>query len=828
MKRYTLLMFCLTMLVLLTGMVYADGPGRRGDEWDRHYTTSSAIEGTVLDETAAPLAEAVVTVTRIGLPSFSAKDTTDDSGSWFVGKLMAGNYLVKAERAGYLLQYYDHSESQFSAKLIAVAQKDTVSEIKFDLARGAAISGTVYRDDNVTPIAGVEIAIIKNRDRILQTSSYKAVTDDAGQYLISGLVSGGYVIKASKQGYTSEYYKEAASRTEADTVQVTAPEEKSGIDFTLAQTNAIIGTITGKANGEPIADAWIAVYNTSMISARYIRAVAKVRSDSKGWYAITVKPGSYLVAAEAPGYSTQWFENVSTIDSATAVVVTEGEHSRADFALGGWGTVSGQVVDEKTSAPIANATIHAYNEHKGIGHKRTFTAVSAGDGTFSFSGLPSGSYVLDAQAAGYVKEYWQEADSLRNAKLVVVKSGIQVTDIRFTLGSGGAIAGTVTDAGDNTPLADVLVEVQSFRHRIKASGRTDAAGRYVISGLKSGSYMVSASISGYLPQWYDSVSTARNAGKVEVVLPNTTENIDFALSKIEPLPRSISGLVVDDSTGLPLENVSVKAIPVNSYRRSKTALTAMDGTYVIRGLADGSYILLIHATGYQGEFYDNVKSASEAKVVDVVSGSEVTGIDIGLSLQQLGAYRVAGCIKNRLGSAIEGALITFRTDEEIVATAVTAEDGSYSVESLPADSYSILASTIGFADVTSTVSVGNTINVYGLDMMVANTTTDVQTLSAQPAQFELAQNYPNPFNPSTQINFTLAQAGLVRLTVYDVLGREIKRLVDGAKAAGTYNAIWDGTNSQGEKIASGIYFYRLQFQGSSQSFNTLRRMIYIK
>jgi len=819
---------CLTMLVLLAGFAYADGPDRRGNEWDKHYTTNSAIEGKVLDDASAPLADAIVSVTRIGLPGFSASDTSDATGAWLVAKLMAGNYLVKAEKPGYLLQYYLSSATQSGAKLIALAQKDTVSNVQFNLAKGATISGTVYLSDNVTPVAGAEVTVYKKHDMRFQTASWVAKTDEAGKYSISGLQTGGYLLKAAKQGYSSEYYKDAASRSEADTVVVVAPQEKNSIDFTLAQTNAITGVITSKATGEPIADAWIAVYNQSTISARHIRAMGKVKSDSKGAYAISVEPGSYLVAAEATGYGSQWFDKVSTIDSATVVVVKTGEHSTANFVLGGWGSVSGIVVDEKTAVPIAKATIHAYNDVKGIGQKRSFTAVSAGDGTFSFAGLPSGSYVVDAQASGYVKEYWQEADSLRNAKLLTVKSGVQVKDIRFTLGTGGAIQGKVTDAGDHAAITDVLIEVQSARNRTKLSGHTDAAGNYVINGLKTGSYIVTASISGYISQWYDSVSTAKTATKVQVVAPKATENIDFALTKIESMPRSISGLVVDDSTGLPLENVVVKAIPVNSQNQSKKALTASDGTYALRGLASGSYILLINATGYRAEFYDNVKSASEAKAIEVVSAAEVTGIDIGLSLQQIGAYHFTGCVKNKSGKGIEGALITLKTDDESVAAAATAEDGTFSIENLPADSYTVSASTTGAADFATAITLGNTINVYGLGLTVTNSTTDVQTTSLQPAQFELAQNYPNPFNPSTQISYSLAQTGLVRLTVYDVLGREVKRLVDGEKAAGTFSAMWDGTNSSGEKIASGVYFYRLQFQGKSDSYSQLRRMLYIK
>jgi len=74
-----------------------------------------------------------------------------------------------------------------------------------------------------------------------------------------------------------------------------------------------------------------------------------------------------------------------------------------------------------------------------------------------------------------------------------------------------------------------------------------------------------------------------------------------------------------------------------------------------------------------------------------------------------------------------------------------------------------------------------------------------------PAQFALKQNYPNPFNPSTTIKYELPKASHVTLTVYDLLGREVARLVNDLEEPGYKTVEWNG----GE-LASGVYFYRLQ------------------
>jgi leucyl aminopeptidase len=85
-----------------------------------------------------------------------------------------------------------------------------------------------------------------------------------------------------------------------------------------------------------------------------------------------------------------------------------------------------------------------------------------------------------------------------------------------------------------------------------------------------------------------------------------------------------------------------------------------------------------------------------------------------------------------------------------------------------------------------------------------------------PVTARVYQNYPNPFNPETVIRYDLPEPGHVTLTVYDALGREVERLFDGTRDAGTYRARW---NAAGR--ASGVYFCRLRLDGSSQSIKMM-------
>ncbi|MBP6875733.1 MAG: T9SS type A sorting domain-containing protein [Candidatus Eisenbacteria bacterium] len=85
----------------------------------------------------------------------------------------------------------------------------------------------------------------------------------------------------------------------------------------------------------------------------------------------------------------------------------------------------------------------------------------------------------------------------------------------------------------------------------------------------------------------------------------------------------------------------------------------------------------------------------------------------------------------------------------------------------------------------------------------------------------LFQNRPNPFTPVTKIGFELAQAGRVELAIYSVDGRLIRTLINEERVAGSHEAIWDGCDAEGKKVASGVYFYKLAAPDIAES----RRMI---
>ncbi len=94
-----------------------------------------------------------------------------------------------------------------------------------------------------------------------------------------------------------------------------------------------------------------------------------------------------------------------------------------------------------------------------------------------------------------------------------------------------------------------------------------------------------------------------------------------------------------------------------------------------------------------------------------------------------------------------------------------------------------------------------------------------------PSTFALGANYPNPFNPATTIPLVLpAGAEEVDLTIYNVLGQPVRRVWAGSLAAGEHRLAWDGRDAQGQPVAAGVYWYRLQVDDQTR----IRKMVKIE
>ena len=181
--------------------------------------------------------------------------------------------------------------------------------------------------------------------------------------------------------------------------------------------------------------------------------------------------------------------------------------------------------------------------------------------------------------------------------------------------------------------------------------------------------------------------------------------------------------------------------------------------------------------------------------------------------------------------ALKDAMVYAKFNSGFVSWGSSIANGYYIVDSLPSGKYEIIADRMGYYSDFRSLMVGeiilDTINFFLTRVVGSN-----KQISSLPTSFMLFQNYPNPFNPLTTLNFDVppmhnnnppAHPGgkgvLVKLVVYDILGREVAVLVNEELSAGSYRIVWDASN-----YASGLYFYKL----ITDEFTQTRKMVLIK
>ena len=104
-------------------------------------------------------------------------------------------------------------------------------------------------------------------------------------------------------------------------------------------------------------------------------------------------------------------------------------------------------------------------------------------------------------------------------------------------------------------------------------------------------------------------------------------------------------------------------------------------------------------------------------------------------------------------------------------------------------------------------------------------TTDVKLIDNNvPQTYVLDQNYPNPFNPTTNIKYSIPKEGNVKIQVFDITGKLVTTLVDQNMSTGSYTVTWNGRNSSGQSVVSGIYLYRIQ----ANDFVAVKKMVMLK
>ena len=798
---------------------------------------NSLITGQITeDATGAPIEKALVWAHRIGNIRWFSKAITNEKGEYILRHLMPGKYVIYTDARSYIREWYDNARHYEEATPVKVAEKDTVVDINFGLSKGAAVAGLVTLQDSDSTLRGVHVVA---HSELTPKIKHHGLTDENGKYLIEGLISGKYIVMADKEGYHPEWYQEKSQMAEADPVKLTEPETTTDINFTLGTAMAITGKVVRARDGEPIHGAYVFAKNFQggVIPSLVVQ---HTRTNKNGEYILQVRrAGLYIVAADAEGYIGEIYKDAYKLVDATPVKVELDQHTTGiDFDLVSRGTISGRVVAETTKEPIEGAVVEAFAETYRIfpGHWPIYRARTDSNGFYTIENMASGKYRVKAFARDFMPEFYKEATNPGDATVVTVKDSTDLTDIDFTLIGGGVITGKVVSASDSLPLAKALVCVKQVKAdsnenvhtNFVKQALTEKDGSFVVKGLPSGEYIVWAKARGYKSLFYNNAENLVDATKVIVTAPDETPGIDFYLPELILEGGVIAGKIeaeVTDSTATsptePLEGAWVIAIPVSrklNVHLPYWTVTNENGEYTLNKLRPGKYFVAAWAPGYIGEYYDDARHWRQAKAIKVDSNAVVENIDFVLAPAPAGTYLISGQVTNATGQPIDHALIYAKTGSEFNGFAFTDGEGKYIIDNLIPGDYIIEANRVEYengyyggsdAGSAQTVAVGNGKQANNLNIQLTNASTAVdneQRAEALPTRFMIKQNYPNPFNPSTNINYYLPNDAEVTIKIYNLLGQNIRTLIDKPHDAGHFRIQWDGTNSAGNIVPSGLYF----------------------
>lgn len=805
---------------------------------------SASIRGVVTDEASGlPLVNAHVLVQRLGTIRWARSVRTDSSGGYVAQRLIPGFYVVRANARDYLPEYYDDQETLAEANVLTVNPEDSLTGIDLALGHGGTITGLVATEADSTPIAHALVSAI----HVVTKRKTHAVSHADGSYEIRALKEGDYQVLAAANGYKAEFYNDKAVSETPDLVRVTPPDSVHHIDFYLATSSAISGRVVDAGSGEPIARAKVHIFAMPILRNLFMRPIV-VLTDEHGEYIAGVRPGKYVVFANATGYFGEYFDDKESFLSADIVEVQQDTHTTGiDFDLDKLGSISGVVIDETSGEPIVDATVIAYKERDRLSPisiidaftrpAKAFRTKTDSTGAYVLDQIPPGKYIVRAHAPEYLPEFYQEATDPSGATPVVVDRSSEITDIDFTLEKGGAMSGTVTDSTTGAPLAGAAVTVWSDSLGKRKIAFTDRDGQYVVSGLPTGEYLAFASLKGYHGRFYDGVERKADATPIKVEAGMETAGIDFQLPRFKTRFGTITGVVMEEPdsnstvVATPIPGAFVLAVPLLPGPAHFDITDAL-GNYQITRLIPGEYIVVAWAPGHLLEFYKEAQHWRDATPVMAVSDQITDGIDFTLKAIERGPYRIRGRVRAKVrGSAdaiagkassdasLEGLVVYAFNDEGLLGSAITDEQGNFSIDEIPSGTYKIKVSGTGYSDgyfggadeqSAVSLSVGDGQNAENVEVEIEQTVTGIDDGGVLPEEFVLEQNYPNPFNPETTIRFALPKNAQVTLRVYNVLGQVVRTLVDKKLQAGVHELRWNGTQDNGAPVASGVYLLRLE------------------
>lgn len=501
------------------------------------------------------------------------------------------------------------------------------------------ISGVVTSVATGNPINLVDLDVFDSNGASVSITG--GTSGAGGVYTLTLPGPGTYTIRADSSragGRVDQYYDHAFLPSLATPITVTTGQTVSGIDFDLDNGVEIQGTIRSAANNQPIAGVDLDLYGST---GEFLSGYSAT-SAADGSYGFGALPaGTYFLRADPdPGigqfFVKAYYDGEFLLSTATPIIVGANTVTGIDLNLAPGGLIAGTVTETGTNTPLVDIDIDLYDA---LGNEMPQNDATDASGAYSIGPVPPGNYFVRVDpdvTQGHPRQYYNGVYTRAESTAVVVAAGQTTSNIQFSLPRAGTISGSVRHLGSNAALADIDLDCyDALGNTVEVSAKSDVNGAYVIGPLLPGSYTLRADptpLQGLSRQYFSQQIAPSTATTITVTASNNTPNIDFLLAD----GGTISGVITDASSGLPVQGVDLDVLQAGTFvRLVQNTISGVDGAYQLTNIPPGDYVVRADPallSGFQRTYFGGALTQELATVVTVAAGQDLTDISIELSL----------------------------------------------------------------------------------------------------------------------------------------------------------------------------------------------------
>jgi len=575
--------------------------------------------------------------------------TTTVAGEYSLPALEAGNYKLRASKAGFKTTWYAGYFAPEDATTLPVNDGDHYTGISWNLADATteisgSITGSPYGANQASPQAGASVGLFAQGSGDTPVAS--TVTDAQGDYSFPNVAPGTYELRASKSQFQTMWYAGTPNRAGATALQVTPGDHYTQVSWHLPDATT---SIEGQVFGTPWPD-----YQQTALGGATVELftvgntdipIASDTTAADGSYAFDgVAAGDYKLRFSKDGWQRQWYYYGATPEQASPITIAPGVHYTgvsvwlSDASIGISGTITGWPFDATAGVALSDAQVALFMQ--GDTSVPVATVAAGPGGTYAFTGIEAGTYLIRASAPGYVTRWAYYATSAAEATPFALAAGDHIeVDLALEDAStslGGTVYATAYPSGEQITLAGVTVKVfpaAATNGPPTATTQTGGTGNYQFAGLPAGSYKVQfvpSAGSGYGTVWYGGSANAEDSSVLDVTAGSHLTWVDAYLTDTS---TSLAGTVNHGAPGNPVNGATVSLFsPGDTTTPVATTTTAANGSYSFVDLPAGNYLVKFTAATYATQWYYGSKTAADASPLGIQSGTHATGIDAYLSV----------------------------------------------------------------------------------------------------------------------------------------------------------------------------------------------------